>query len=204
MKIRNGFVSNSSSSSFVIRTDGKFKTVADVAEFIMCEMQAQWDDDYSIELMELKNMTDKDTPVYFYTSDGGYIRKFKDHIIVSTTHHYDPGFILSNEMVNFNDFEENYFNELEFYDEECEKYNDDPYYRITSMESFDYYWKQFNDFFLLKSGVRGKFYYDFKNRCEKCNGCERIELNDGSNICKCEGTKKNIRKLKLKNIEDES
>jgi len=212
MKIRNGFVSNSSSSSFLIKTDGDYKTVYDVAKRIMLDMQSQWSNDecsYSDELSELEKMSDKNTPVFFDSSDGGYIRKFKDYIIVSTTQHYDP---YKFDIVNFKDVEEEYFKELEYKEE-----GDDYYYngvddeerirKITSCEDFDYYWQQFDDFLLLKSGIYGVWQYDFKNGCPDCGRNPMgsvLKLKNGETICGCKATKKYARKLKLKEIENEN
>lgn len=207
MKIRQGFVSNSSSSSFLIRTDGKYKTVYDVAKQVMLDMQYQWRDDdysYSDELKQLESMPSKDTPVYFDSSDGGYIRKFKDYIIVSSTQHYDETASFNDDIVSLKDIGVEYFKELEWFDEEYEEYEDEDCVRkIEYNEDFDYYWQQFNDFLLLKSGIYGVWEYDFKKErtdCD-CKSCRVVRMKNDEVICGCKATKIYSRKLKLDKIK---
>jgi len=197
MKIRQGFVSNSSSSSFLIRTDGEYKTVYDVAKQMMLDMQSDVLN-YNKELKQLENVKDKDVPVYFDSSDGGYIRKFKDYIIVSTTMHYSPDFSLKREMINFDEVGSEYFKELEY------KSENDITMMIESCEDFDYYWEQFNDFLLLKSGIYGVWDYDFFDICPDCERIGRriVKLKNGETICGCKATKKYNRKLKLDKLKN--
>jgi len=204
MKIRHGFVSNSSSSSFIIRTDGGYKTVYDVAKRIMVDMQDS-DINYNDELRELENVSDKDTPVYFDSCDGGYIRKFKDYIIVSTTNHYNAA-SLEKDMVAFNDIATGYFKELGYFDgsdyfDDSED-DDERSIKIESNEDFDYYWSQFNDFLLLKSGLYGVWDYDFKKTYCDCGNGRIVKMKNGDTICGCKATKQYSRKLKLDKIEN--
>jgi len=204
MKIRKGFVSNSSSSSFLIKADGEYKTMYDVAKRIMLDLQSQWSDNdcnYTEELKELENISDKDTPVFFDSSDGGYIRKFKDYIIVSTTMHYNPT-SLEHEMINFKDIGEEYFKELEYEDDDEYCDEEERIRKITSCEDFDYYWQQFNDFLLLKSGIYGIWDYNFKDECPDCGRARMIvKMKNGKTICGCKATRKYNRKLKLDEIK---
>ncbi len=205
MKIRNGFVSNSSSSSFLIKTDGDYNTVYDVAKRMMLDMQSDRGEDwYTDELIELETVKDKDTPVFFDSYDGGYIRKFKDVIIVSTSQHYDSS-ALDGDMVQIEDLETGYFKELEYTDEDLLEDGYDGIRRIEDMEDFDYYWSQFNDFLLLKSGLYGVWYYDFDNIISNdgcnCGSYSFVKLKNGKRICRCKATKKYARKIKLEEIE---
>lgn len=202
MKIRNGFVSNSSSSSFIIKTDNRFKTIYDVSKFIMNDMMSQWsndDIDYSEELRTLEQLKDKNTPVFFDSYDGSYIRKFKDYIIVSSTQHYNY-YKINSEIVDFKNIVEDYFKELSYIDED---YPEDGVHEIKSQENFNYYWKKFNDFLILKSGFYGVWGYDYKNDCD-CGSKSILKLKNGETLCKCKATKKYNRSLKLKNIKNEN
>ena len=190
MKIRNGFVSNSSSSSFIIKTTGKFKTVYDVAKQIMLDLG---EDQYFDELRNLELYKNKapNVPVFFETSDGSYIRKFNNYIIISTTMHYSINVFLS-EIVNFKEFDEGYFKEFDYIDEDGE-------HEITHCEDFDYYYNKFDDFLILKYNVFGLPDYEFRNKC-KCGSYRVIKLKGvDKTICYCKA-KKYSRKQKLDKI----
>lgn len=96
MKIRQGFVSNSSSSSFILRTDNEFKTVRDVALYMLNrEIEDIIDDDVpddndsylnsKKECIKRINDVDVDSPVTFHSINyDTYIIKFGDDIFIST------------------------------------------------------------------------------------------------------------------------
>jgi len=189
MKIRNGFVSNSSSSSFIIKEDERFKTVYDAAKYIITDMTG----DYSEELKTLQLIKDNpDIPVHFDSGEGTYIRKFKNFIIVSTTQHYNPINIESH-TVDFNDIEVGTFDELKYDNEDGE------HIEIEHYEDFDYYWEQFDDFLLLQYNIYGRPIYSY-NICPDCGGWRCVKLmGEESKVCICK-IKKHVRKKKLNEI----
>jgi hypothetical protein len=202
MKIRQGFVSNSSSSSFIVKIDGDYENVYEVAKRMMLDIQDENDSDYSVELRELEKLSDKNTPVYFDQGDGGYLRKFKNYIIVSSSQHYDPTRSFGNEIVSFKSIGTEYFNDLEWYDVEYDEgtLEENGIRKITHSEDFDYYYEQFNDFLILKFGIYGIYDYDYNNIMCDCNDYRIIKTKNGETICECQ-IKKYIRKIKLEQIE---
>lgn len=95
MKIRNGFVSNSSSSSFVI--DSNEYTCVDVAIHAVKKLKQESDLeglDYSKMIENLKNLKDKNSPIFIECYDDIYIAKSKkkDEILVEATWHIDFNF----------------------------------------------------------------------------------------------------------------
>jgi len=91
MKIRNGFVSNSSSSSFII-SDEYFKTSADLAKY-MINIQIEEDADFldkewiehKLKLIDKLKNIDEDLPISFPSCNyDTYIRKVGDCYLVST------------------------------------------------------------------------------------------------------------------------
>lgn len=82
MKIRNGYVSNSSSSSFII-SDENFPTVKDLAKYMINQM----DNDYSQEILDKLNKLniDDNAPLSFPSCNyDTYIKKVGDRYLVST------------------------------------------------------------------------------------------------------------------------
>lgn len=204
MKVRSGFVSNSSSASFVIGPNKKFKTVYDVAKAMMLDLRQDSGYDYEKELKVLeKYKSEPDTPVYFPTSDGTYIRKVKDRIIVSSTHHYNPD-IFSSYFLSFNEIGDDVLKSLEYEDDDNDY--EDRHRKIDSFEDFDWYWKQFDDFILLNYDVVGVLSYLKDNRygkpCPHCGESGYAEgIRRGNHIyCTCQ-VEKLKRKLKLEKIK---
>lgn len=88
MKTRNGFVSNSSSSSFIIDADNNvFPTIKDVALYIMKKCYDDWSGyNFSNEIKVLESIEDPNSPIFFNTGgDETYIRKYGDKVIIRTT-----------------------------------------------------------------------------------------------------------------------
>jgi hypothetical protein len=85
MKIRQGFVSNSSSSSFIIKKDGKYKNVFDLAKDMLQIV------DYKPQLKRLeKSNRNPDTSVRFYSCNyDTYIKSYGDYMLVNTCNNED-------------------------------------------------------------------------------------------------------------------
>jgi len=90
MKIRNGFVSNSSSSSFII--DSKKYTCVDVAldmaDTLRCE-GAITDKEFKKIVKNLENIDNKNVSIIINCADDVTITKEKDKIYVEGSNHYD-------------------------------------------------------------------------------------------------------------------
>ena len=101
MKLRNGFVSNSSSSSFILKIGGRFHTVRDVAQYMIdCKIieaeNYNWKDEAikncNKDKRVLKKLKDPNTPVSFASCNyDTYIRNIGDVIMVSTCNNTDWG-----------------------------------------------------------------------------------------------------------------
>lgn len=86
MKIRNGFVSNSSSSSFILNADGN--TVRDIA--LLMIPQRNWPNDYDLISRIQKLTCDPDLPITFSTCNyDTFIIKIGKYIYVNTCHNHD-------------------------------------------------------------------------------------------------------------------
>jgi hypothetical protein len=99
MKTRSGFVSNSSSSSFVIPlNNGQFNTVADIALYMI--PKREWKDD-SIVMnnirRRLKSKVDPNCPISFRSCNyDTYIVKTVDGFFISTCNNHDWEFEVGN------------------------------------------------------------------------------------------------------------
>jgi len=91
MKIRNGFVSNSSSSSFIL--DANKYTCADVAKHMIEAYRDEMDNENSSKYEEmierLDKLQDKNKSIYMYLYDGEQIIKDGDTIKVDATRNMD-------------------------------------------------------------------------------------------------------------------
>lgn len=209
MKIRSNFVSNSSSASFVLKPNKKFKTVYDVAKTIMLEF-GEGTNEYEEELKNLEKYKNKpDTPVYFPTSDGTYIRKVNGLLIVSTTQHLDTE-VFSPYFLSFDKIDPAILKSLEYEDDDYEEYEEESKLRtIDCFEDFDFYWKQFEDFVLLPYDVVGVLAYlrgeEYGKDCPYCgeHGFREGIKKNGKIYCTCQ-VEKLKRKEKLIKIKHES
>lgn len=196
MKIRNGFVSNSSSSSFVIKVNDKFPTVRSVTEAIMNECIGNSGYEYNDELKLLKQTTDLDCPVHFLTSDGTWIKRFGDFIVVSSSQHIDfSGFYDC--MVEFKDLPQEFIDIFYIEDEE----NNNKREPFTCNEDFDYFFHQFNDFLILHKGFYATQTW-LEEKCEHCGktfGHAWVLKGTDRKICECQENKI-LRSQKLKKI----
>lgn len=216
MKIRNGFVSNSSSSSFVLRVGEEFSSVSDVAQYIMESIENEWGNDpqqvsrrFEIVMNNLKQLSDPNTPVHFNTGgDETYIRKFPekngDVILITTTQNasFDK---IENLSLEDNDISE----ELYKYFHHEDEYPEDSY-TPDSIADLTYYYHKFNDFLVLEYGFLGRHEYfddddkkiEHKNNCfyRNRNFLKGWILNNGQKICDCQ-INKIVRKIKLEKID---
>jgi len=88
MKIRNGFVSNSSSSSFII--GGNMTTCVDVAINMFTQLKSEdyiTNDLYEFVISNLNEVTDKNIGIFYEMADDLIISKVGDDIIVNATSH---------------------------------------------------------------------------------------------------------------------
>lgn len=194
MKTRNGFVSNSSSSSFIINAENKFSTVRDVAKYMMKECMGRWGAPYSFdtELINLDKMSDPNTPVFFNTGDETYIRKIDDKIVIATTQNvsFDE---ISNISLNVRDLSDEFLKKFTYVDEDG--------FEITfnKNSSFEYYYNKFHDFLMLEYDVLGR--HDYVSDCPYCEDkfSSGVLLENGDLICGCQ-IKKMVRREKLNKI----
>ena len=201
MKIRNGYVSNSSSSSFVIRAENNFSTVKDVAKYIMdtCEEIYQ-ENNYVDELEVLNKQKDPNIPVFFNTGgDDTYIRKFDDKIVLVTTQNINFKDIRT-VALSAKDIDKEFFEQFNYFDEDEQEdmiFNE-PY-------DLDYFYKKYDDFLMLYENIYGR--EEYIDNCTYCNsnfGRGYVLKNYGK-ICNCQFPKiKTIleRKEKLNKINE--
>lgn len=184
MKIRNGFVSNSSSSSFIIRAEGEFSTVKDVAKYIIDNVEYY---EYIEELKTLESLSDFDTPVHFNTGgDHTYIRKVDDKILMTTT-----------QNINFKKLEELCLTKEDLTKKFCKKFSHTSEYgekiRLDDPREFFYFYPKFDDFNILEHNTLGR--HKYIRDCPYCKKGYTIGwvLKGGKEICECQ-----INQLKRK------
>lgn len=181
MKIRNGFISNSSSSSFIIMAEGRFSTVRDVAEFIIKECEVHGNNLYEKE-KEILNKLTPDTPVYFNSwGDDTYIHKIDDKLIVQTSQNLDLK-ALRELCINANQLTEEFYKQFDYKDDE---YDDE--YTFEDPRAFDGFYHNLNDFVNLNRGdgkLIGSHSYIYE--CPNCRFSKAWRLKSGKKICNCQ------------------
>lgn len=192
MKIRSGFVSNSSSSSFII--DANKYTCADIAKDMAKELYCgeydykEGENVYKEFCDNLDKLENKNTPMFIECCDDVRIWKLEDKIYVEGSYHYEWGldFIDQGEECQFRDLCE----DVDWYFPK-----EDNKYLGKHLYSWDIQ-KQYPDF------------DSYKDKCE-CGGSTWIEIKSGEIMCaKCcrkpDGKFINIieREQKLKRVSN--
>lgn len=90
MKTRNGFVSNSSSSSFVLKVGEPFNTTLDVAEFMV--PKRKWETDaVLVERIKALRASKENPPAVCFRSCNydTFIAKMGEYFLIETCHNHD-------------------------------------------------------------------------------------------------------------------
>lgn len=207
MKIRNGFVSNSSSSSFIISVND-FPTVRSLATYMLNKKIEEYEeyrdhdeydeDDYDKTLIERLQNIDEDQSLSFSSCNyDTYIRKIKDCYLVATCNNTSWDLVDYTTRLTKNDIEE-----LKKLQNTYIK-NSDDYENIQTIIDGEYYefYAFGNDFYSLDKELIGIETYEYCPNHEHQWGYNLWDLPKYGKIClSCSPLLK--RKEKLENINN--
>jgi len=206
MKIRCGFVSNSSSSSFIINAIDGFSTVKNVAEYIMDNVSYK---SYITERKTLESI-DPDTPVHFNVGgEETYIRKVDNKIVIVTTQNITFN-LFHEKCLDKKDLTEDFYRQFDFIEsDEDYPLEEGEEYEIIKMDdprNFTYFYGKFDDFNILKYNILGKHTY-LQKGCPRCKTsfASGWRLKGGRRICDCQVQKykdRITRKEKIMKINE--
>jgi hypothetical protein len=149
-KYRTGFVSNSSSSSFIIKVGEPFDTALEVAKHMIPKRERDDDAELVAKVEDLERRCYCPSAVTFHTCNyDTFIAKVKDHFLIETSHHGDW------DLSSFT---------VPCPSEYAETYGDDTFYRLPHSM----------DFYSLEYGVTGRpLDYEDSSKFEdsRCNKC---------------------------------
>lgn len=170
MKIRKGFVSNSSSSSFVIAASDKVKTVFDLAKQM-------------IEIRDWEEEDDKDIDKVNSLVSAGVD---PDHPLSFRTCNYDT-FIIPTEVDGKKYFVVSTCNNHDFYEMSDISYSSSLKEKITGQKSYNPDLIDFvednHDFIWLDNGLLGRPTNDDKSTCSVQHHYDNWVQPDGSVVC---------------------
>ena len=175
MKTRNGFVSNSSSSSFVLKVGQPFETTLDIAEYMI--PKRDWDNDE--ELVEkVRKLKYNKTPIHALKFNScnydTFIAKMGEYFLVETCHNHDW---------DLYDFNVNRPLEFEEY------FGDDSFYELSNKINF--YNLEHDVYGRTISYNEEKYTPNNKTYCEKCFSDYWV-INNKVVCLVCEKENKNI------------
>ncbi len=141
MKVRSGFVSNSSSSSFVISRN-EYPTVFELAFDMIGARDWPTDDELREKCTDLATFITEDVGVFFKTCNyDTYIFKHNDEYFVTTCNNHDWSFLPYSRQGGGNDYGD-----------------DDEAVRARAGKTFVH----------LDAGTAGRYPYDYAGYCSKC------------------------------------
>ncbi len=163
MKIRSGFVSNSSSSSFIVKVGAPFDTALAIAKYMIPAREWENDSDLVKKVETLEKIGANPTAVSFKSCNyDTFIAKIEDYFLIETSHHGDW------DLHGFS---------VQCPPELAEAYGDDTFYRLPHSM----------DFYSLEYGIIGRpVDWDEGRKYESsyCSDCHS-DYWMIDNVCKC-------------------